>query len=256
MIALLSPAKRLEFEQECPFAPTVAPLLSETKKLSRVTTRLTAAELARLMKLSRPLSELNAQRFAAFKATPKPAGARPAVWAFDGDTYVGLRAREFSPQEMAFAQDHVAILSGLYGLLRPLDAILPYRLEMGTKLETERGRSLYDFWGDRIAQQLQKQLTSLGADTVVNLASQEYFQAVDLRALDARVIQPVFKEQRGNALKIIGFSAKRARGAMARFLVEQRVEDPERLKKFRADGYRFEKSLSSEDTWVFVRKER
>ena len=256
MLALLSPAKRLDFERECPWTPTAAPLLRETKKLSEVTFRLDASEIARLMKLSRPLAELNARRFSEFRATARPVGARPAAWAFDGDTYAGLRAREFSDQEVAFAQRHIAILSGLYGVLRPLDAILPYRLEMGTRLRTDRGNSLYEFWGDRIAKQINKQLSAIGSDIVVHLASQEYFQAVDRAALRAKVIVPVFKERRGDTLKVISFSAKRARGAMARYIVETRAKTPKQLLAFSRDGYMYDASLSNDETLVFVRKAR
>lgn len=256
MLVVLSPAKRLDFAQECPFPSTTAPLLRETKQLSSVTQGLSAEDLARLMKLSRPLALLNEQRFREFKTTPKPRGSSPASWAFDGDTYVGLRAREFDAKQINFAQKHLVILSGLYGALRPLDAILPYRLEMGTRLATERGGSLYEFWGDIIARYLNQQLTKMRSDLVVNLASQEYFQAVDLKVLKARVITPQFKEKRGKKLQIISFSAKRARGAMARHLVERGATQLEQIKSFRVDGYRFQSTLSDESTLVFVREQR
>ncbi len=255
MLALLSPAKRLNFNQQCPFPATPARLLAQTKMLSQVTRALSADDLVGLMKLSRPLAELNVERFAQFKATAHPPGSQPAAWAFDGDTYAGLRARELCEDEVEFAQKHVGILSGLYGLLRPLDSILPYRLEMGTRLKTSRGSNLYEFWGTRIADQINRQLDELQTDTVINLASQEYFQAVDIKALRGHVITPIFKERRGTALKIISFSAKRARGAMARYMIEQRALEPEALKAFRGDGYRFHKTLSSEDSFVFVRKQ-
>jgi len=255
VLAVLSPAKRLEFDAECPFVPTVAPLLKETKKLSEVTRKLSLSDLRQLMKLSVPLSQLNVERFASFKATARPVGAKPAVWAFDGDTYTGLRARSFSEAQMRYAQDHLRILSGLYGLLRPLDAILPYRLEMGTRLGTSRGSTLYDFWGDLIARQLNSSLKSAGTQVLLNLASQEYFQAVDCSALRAQVVTPHFKERRGRTLKVISFSAKRARGAMARYLIEQRATEPAQLMGFRGDGYRFDKSLSDETNLVFVREQ-
>lgn len=256
VLALLSPAKRLDFGANCPFPATVAPLLRETKVLSRFTRQLTAQELGQLMKLSVNLAELNAQRFAAFEATPSPESALPAAWVFAGDTYVGLRAREFDAKQMAYAQSHIGILSGLYGVLRPLDAILPYRLEMGTQLATDRGSSLYEFWGDRIARQINRLTKSAGAELVVNLASQEYFQAVDCAVLKAPVVTPIFKEKRGHQLKVIGIMAKRARGAMARYLVETQAKRPAQLKDFRTFGYRYQPSLSDESNLVYVRAAR
>lgn len=256
VLAVISPAKRLDFDKECPFPSTTPPLLRETKQLSLVTRKLSAEDLSKLMNLSRPLAQLNEQRFRDFKATPKPKGSAPASWAFDGDTYTGLRAREFNEEQINYAQEHLVILSGLYGALRPLDAILPYRLEMGTRLVTERGGTLYDFWGDIIARYLNQQLTNVRSDILVNLASQEYFQAVDRRALKARIVTPVFKEKRGNRLQMISFSAKRARGAMARYIVESKAARIEQLKSFRVDGYRFQPELSDDDTLVFVREQQ
>jgi uncharacterized protein len=253
VIALLSPAKRLDFGADCPFPASVAPLLRETKQLSRFTRELSARDLARLMKLSPSLAQLNAERFAAFEATPSPKNARPAVWVFAGDTYVGLRAREFDAKQMEYAQSHIGILSGLYGVLRPLDAILPYRLEMGTQLATDRGSSLYEFWGDRIARQINRLAKDASARLIVNLASQEYFQAVDGSALTTKVITPVFKEKRGNQLKVVGIMAKRARGAMARYVVETRAKKAEQLKDFSSLGYRYQPSLSDASSLVFVR---
>lgn len=253
MIALLSPAKRLDFDEECPFSATVAPLLRETKLLSAIARRLTPQDLARLMKLSPALAALNARRFADFRATARPKGARPAVWVFAGDTYVGLRGREFDADQMEYAQHHVFILSGLYGLLRPLDGILPYRLEMGTALSTDRGANLYQFWGSRIAEQINTLSRPVGYPPIVNLASQEYFQAVDTSALKAPVLTPIFKEKRGAELKVIGIAAKRARGAMARYLVETRAREPSELRDFRGLGYRYQASLSGESKLVFIR---
>jgi len=256
VLAVLSPAKKLDYESPAAanVALTVPQLLAETRLLAETTSRLSAADLAKLMKLSPSLAKLNYQRFQELDVTsPKPVGSRQAAFAFDGDTYVGLRARELGREDLAFAQEHVWILSGLYGVLRPLDAMLPYRLEMGSRLPTQRGKSLYDFWGDRIAKVLAKQLRKSGAPDLVNLASSEYFSAVDTSALPGKVIHPVFKEKRGSDLKIISFSAKRARGAMARFLIEARLDRVQGLQDFGADGYRYQKKGSTDTEWLFVR---
>ena len=173
--------------------------------------------------------------------------------AFRGDTYIGMRAETFDAPDMDFAQQHLRILSGLYGVLRPLDLIQPYRLEMGSSLANARGNTLYAWWGERIAKELRKQARSTGSAVLVNLASQEYFGAVDTAALGLRVVTPQFKEKRGGVLKIISFSAKRARGAMAGFAIRNRLQDPEALKAFDEDNYRFRPELSGENEWVFVR---
>jgi len=256
MLAVLSPAKALDFEARAVAElPATAPqLFKDVQELGAVVKKLDAKALGALMKLSPSLSKLNATRFAAFDLeAKKPAGSRPAAFAFDGDTYVGLEARQFSKDELVFAQEHVWILSGLYGVLRPLDAILPYRLEMGSKLKTPRGASLYDFWGAKPAQTLKKQLTKLGSRTLVNLASNEYFSAVDRTALGAEVLTPVFKEKKGKEVVIVSFSAKRARGAMARFMVRERITEPKGLKDFAEDGYRFQAAGSTDTEWLFVR---
>lgn len=256
MLAVLSPAKALDFEAPARAElPMTAPqLFSDLQELGRVVKKLDAKALAALMKLSPSLSKLNATRFADFDFdSKKPTGSRAAAFAFDGDTYVGLKAREFSEDELTFAQDHVWILSGLYGVLRPLDAILPYRLEMGSRLKTPRGASLYDFWGSKLALTLKKQLTKLKSQTLVNLASAEYFGAVDRNALGAEVLTPVFKEKKGKDLVIVSFSAKRARGSMARFMVQHGVTEPAGLKDFAEDGYRFQKVGSTPSEFLFVR---
>jgi len=256
MLAVLSPAKALDFEAPAQAElPATAPqLFADLQELGPVVQALDAKALGALMKLSPSLSKLNATRFAEFDfRSKKPEGSRPAAFAFDGDTYVGLRAREFSKEEMTFAQEHVWILSGLYGVLRPLDAILPYRLEMGSKLKTPRGTSLYDFWGKKPAQALKKQLAKLGSRTLVNLASTEYFSAVDRSALGADVLTPMFKEKKGKDLVIVSFAAKRARGAMARYLVRERLTEPSGLRDFSEDGYRYQKAGSTDQEWLFVR---
>jgi cytoplasmic iron level regulating protein YaaA (DUF328/UPF0246 family) len=206
-----------------------------------------------LMDISPDLAALNVARFRDFSARPAAARQRPAVLAFRGDTYIGMRAETFDASAMDFAQQHLRILSGLYGVLRPLDLIQPYRLEMGSALPNARGKNLYAFWGARIARELAKQALAVDTGTLVNLASQEYFGAVDTATLGLRVVTPQFKEQRGGALKIISFSAKRARGAMAGFAIRNALRDPEQLKSFAEDNYRYRPELSSADEWIFVR---
>lgn len=256
MIVLLSPAKNLDFSETRPELEATRPALSaETAKLAAVTKELTAADLKRLMGISDKLAELNVARFQAFRTRGKPESLKAAALAFNGDVYQGLDAETMSAEDLAYAQEHLRILSGLYGALRPLDAIQPYRLEMGTKLKTERGGDLYAFWGDRIAKELNKALKASGSDTVLNLASNEYFSAVDRNALKARVVTPRFKDEKDGKLRTLMFYAKRARGAMARYILVNRIENPEDLKGATVDGYRFAPDLSGDDAWVFTRRQ-
>jgi len=257
VFAVLSPAKKLNFDPAPGALVSTPTLLKETKLLSETTRALKTVDIKKLMKLSDNLAELNFDRFQSFDAkASRPKGGKQAALAFDGDTYSGLRAPEFTTEDLEFAQTHLGILSGLYGLLRPLDWIQPYRLEMGIRLKNPRGKSLYEFWGERVTKQLNKSLKAAESNTLINLASNEYFSVVVPEALSGRIITPVFKEDRGGALKIISFSAKRARGTMARYIIENRLEDPEALKDFRQDGYRFKKAGSNEDEWLFVRKHK
>ncbi len=206
-----------------------------------------------LMAISDDLARLNRDRFAAFAADPAPEAVKPAALAFNGDTYQGLEAKTLSADDLHWAQDHLGILSGLYGLLRPLDAIQPYRLEMGSKLKTRRGVSLYEYWGDTIAKALNARAADVGTDLLVNCASQEYFGAVDRKALKLRVITPSFMEVKDDKPRIVSFFAKRARGAMARFIVENRLTAAEAIKDFTSGGYAYDADLSDGDTWAFVR---
>ena len=249
MLVVLSPAKKLDMTPADGVAPTRPAFREEAETLAEVARGLGTDDLQKLMKISEPLARLNAERFAAFGEMEE----KPAALAFAGDTYQGLEAASLDPEEMTWAQDHLAILSGLYGVLRPLDAIEPYRLEMGSRLATDRGRTLYDFWGDRIARALDAQAAKTGSDTLVNCASQEYFGAVDRRALGLRVITPVFMEDRGGAPKVISFYAKKARGAMARFIIQHRLRDAESLTAFDTGGYRHAPELSEPDSPVFLR---
>ena len=254
MLIVLSPAKTLDYTSPIPeVEPTKPAFNADARRLVARLREFSPAQIASLMDLSDPLAALNVARYAAFRASPKPADVRPAVLAFDGDVYDGLGARGLDPDALGFAQRHVRILSGLYGVLRPLDAMQPYRLEMGTRLDTDRGADLYAFWGDRPARTLAKALREAGGGTLVNLASEEYFRAVDTKALRAPVVQPVFQDRKAGAWKVISFNAKRARGAMTRWAIDRRVEDPEALKDFDADGWAFEPAASDARTWVFRR---
>ena len=253
MLIVLSPAKRLDFTEADPALPASERRFREdTASLARTARARTVAELRRLMGISDDLARLNRERFQAFDA--ESTDGVQAAFAFAGDVYEGLKARELDAAGLAFAQAHIRILSGLYGLLRPLDRIQPYRLEMGTRLKTRRGSSLYDFWGDRIARCLTADAEGQADPTLVNLASQEYFGAVDARALKLPVVTPHFREARDGESRIISFFAKKARGGMARFAIDERIERAEDLKGFDRDGYRFDSAASTETDWIFTRQ--
>lgn len=252
MLTVISPAKSLDMEP-VPVTPTHPEFQADAVRLSKTAKNLTLGGLRDLMSISDDLARLNRDRFRAFAAEPSAEMTKPAALAFNGDTYQGLEAKTLDEADLAWAQDHLRILSGLYGLLRPLDAIQPYRLEMGSKLKTRRGKSLYDYWGDTLAKALNTQAAEVDTDVLVNCASQEYFGAADRKALKLRVITPQFMEVKDNKPRIVSFFAKRARGAMARHLTETRATDPEQIKDFSAGGYAFDPDLSDGDTWVFVR---
>ena len=254
MLIVLSPAKRLDFTEPSHDVPaTHRRFIDDTTTLSRTARNQSQADLRRLMGISADLAKLNQARFKAFEPDALDAGIQ-AAFAFDGDVYQGLDARTLDKAGLAFAQDRLRILSGLYGLLRPLDRIQPYRLEMGTRLKTRRGSSLYDFWGDRISKQLNADAEGQSDPTLVNLASQEYFGAVDARALKLPVVTPHFREEKDGESRIISFFAKKARGTMARFAIDERIEAAGDLKAFDRDGYRFQKAASTETDWIFTRQ--
>ena len=254
LLIVLSPAKRLDFTPPAlDVASTPRRCADETAELAKVTRKLSRADLRRLMSISDALADLNYERFQSFD-NETAEGAVQAVFAFAGDVYEGLSARTLSADDLTWAQDHLRILSGFYGLLRPLDAIQPYRLEMGTRLKTKRGATLYDFWGERISLRLNEDAEKLPEQTLVNLASHEYFGAVDARALKLPVVTPHFKEKKDGEARIISFYAKKARGGMARYAIENRLEKVEDLKAFDRDGYRFDKSLSTDTDWIFIRE--
>ncbi len=252
MLIVLSPAKRLDFTEADPdVAATERRFREDTASLAKTARARSVAELRRLMSISDDLARLNRERFQAFD-TESTDGVQ-AVYAFAGDVYEGLKARELDARALDFAQQHVRILSGLYGLLRPMDRIQPYRLEMGTRLKTRRGSSLYDFWGDRISKCLNADAEGHSDPTLVNLASQEYFGAVDAKALKLPVVTPHFRESKDGESRIISFFAKKARGGMARFAIDERIERAGDLKAFDRDGYQFDKAGSTETDWIFTR---
>lgn len=256
MLAIVSPAKKMDFDPlERPLPQTEPDFLDETSTLVKSAQKLSKSELQRLMKLSDSLADLNYQRFKGFSSKPTADQVKQAVMAFAGDTYVGLDAPTLSEDDLVYAQDHLRILSGLYGLLRPLDMIQPYRLEMGKRLDNPRGSDLYEFWDDRLAGAIDDIVAGHKASVVVNCASNEYFKAAKQKVLKARVITPVFKEIKNGEARVLGLFAKRARGSMARYLIQNRVEDPEGLKDFDTGGYAYRGDLSDGDTWVFTREQ-
>lgn len=254
MLVVISPAKRLDWAERA-VGMTAPAYHDDAKRLVKTARNLTLGDLKSLMGLSDDLARLNRDRFKSFEDAPSEDCTRPAALAFAGDTYQGLEAASLEADELAFAQDHLRILSGLYGLLRPLDAIQPYRLEMGSKLKTRRGKNLYDYWGRDLAKGLNTQAEATGSDTLVNCASQEYFGAVDLNALKLRVVTPQFMEDKGDGKgpKIVSFFAKKARGAMARFIVQNRIDDAGALLDFDLGGYAHAPKLSKPDAPVFLR---
>ncbi|MEM9787946.1 MAG: peroxide stress protein YaaA [Pseudomonadota bacterium] len=252
MLVVVSPAKSLNMEPVD--IPATAPAFQDDAvRLSKTAKNLTLTKLKGLMGISDDLARLNRDRFQAFAAEPASEATKPAALAFNGDTYQGLEAATLSADDLAWAQDHLRILSGLYGLLRPLDAIQPYRLEMGSKLKTRRGKSLYDYWGDTIAKTLNDDARAQNTDTLINCASQEYFGAADRKALKLRVITPTFMELKEGRPRIVSFFAKRARGAMARFIIENRLTHGDDVKGFTSGGYTFDPDLSDGDKFVFLR---
>jgi len=259
MLYLLSPAKSLDYETPTPRGVAklaTDPLFIErSAELIALMRQRSAAQVAEMMDLSDALATLNVERYAAWSPRFTPANSKPAALAFDGDVYGGLRAPELSLADLRWAQKHVAILSGLHGVLRPLDRLQPYRLEMGTRLPNPHGRDLYAYWGDTIAQHLNERAAQDATPVIVNLASTEYFHAADRKkVLAPRVIECVFEDWKNGRYKVISFFAKRARGLMARHAITKRIATPAGLKKFDAEGYRFEAGVSKPDRFVFRRR--
>lgn len=253
MYIVISPAKKLNHPVTTVDEPTIPTLLADSKELIKEAKSKSVQDLKKLMKISDKLANLNVERFQQFTTPFTTNNSGPAIHSFAGDTYVGLDAATMTSEDINYAQNHLGILSGLYGLLRPKDLMQPYRLEMGTSLKNPRGKNLYAFWGERITQEINQHITVQNHKVLINLASTEYFSSIITNALKAKVITPVFKEERNGVLKIISFSAKRARGMMARYIIDHRLTKCEDLEQFNKDGYSFQADLSDEANWVFVR---
>lgn len=256
MLTVLSPAKKLDLEpQNFPGVASEPSLASHTTILARAAKKLSVSDLQNLMKLSDDLAELNAERFKAFRLNGRSNSSKPAMLTFNGNVYEGLDAGSLLAADVGFAQDHVRILSGLYGVLKPMDKIQPYRLEMGRKLATERGSNLYQFWGSAIAETLMDAMNGHTDKTIVNLASNEYFKAVDKKALNAPVIEAKFLNVKDGEARNLMFFGKRARGLMARWIVDNRIDQADSLRGFNVEGYKYIKSKSSPEQMVFTRKQ-
>ena len=255
MLAVISPAKKLDFENPAKDLPAGrCELLDEAEILMERCKELTAPDIASLMKLSDKLAGLNAARFGEWATPFTTDNAKHAIHSFKGDVYVGLDADTLSNDDLEFAQSHLRILSGLYGLLRPLDLMQAYRLEMGTKLDNTRGKNLYEFWGDKITDTLNTSLKASDSKILVNLASTEYFKAVKAKNVNAQIITPVFKDYKNGQYKIISFYAKKARGLMVRYMIDKRVSTPQELEAFDYEGYQYDAEQSSDKAMVFMRK--
>jgi len=254
MLILLSPAKKLDFD-----SPVASPLntenrfLKEAEQVVSEMKKLTIEEMMKLMHISKPLAQLNYERYQNWMLPFTNETSRQALFAFKGDAYGGLSAEKFSPRDIDYSQQHLRILSALYGLIRPLDLIMPYRIEMGMKRSFGGYKNLYDFWVEKITAAVSNDLQQQSDDILINLASQEYSKAVDFKKLNARVISPVFKEEKNGELKIVSSKAKRARGMMSRFIIQNQITNPDELKLFDMEDYYYNDRLSNPDTPVFIR---
>lgn len=256
MLLVISPAKTLDFESPLATSLHTQPrLLADTQQLIDQLRQLSPEQVSSLMGISDKLGLLNYERFQDWHLPFTPDNARPAVLAFKGDVYTGMEAEKFSKKDFNFAQKHLRILSGLYGLLRPLDLIQPYRLEMGTPFNNASGRNLYQFWGDRITELLNEDLAAQKTRVLINLASNEYFQAVNKRQLRAEVITPVFKDGKKGRYKVISFFAKKARGMMSAYIIQRQLKSPDAIKDFYLGGYVYSAEQSTDREWVFLRDE-
>ena len=249
MLAVISPSKTQDFSAPDIQAHTLTRQLHESEVLVNILKQKTQVELSKLMSISEKLAHLNYTRFQDFATPFDFSNAKQALLAFKGDVYTGIDVPNLSKKDLEFAQDHLRMLSGLYGVIRPLDLIAPYRLEMGTRLQNPKGKNLYEFWGDKIS----KLLNEDESEVIINLASNEYFKGIDQKALKAQIINIVFKEFKGDKYKIIGIYAKRARGLMVQYMVKNRIENPQDLKAFSLEDYHFQQDLSGDTTWVFTR---
>lgn len=252
MIIVVSPAKKLDFETPAPTNTFTLPkYLKQSELLIKDLRKCSSDQISKMMKLSDSLTELNIKRYKTYKTPFTLDNAKQAMFAFNGDTYTGLDAETMKDKQIKYAQKHLRILSGLYGLVAPLDLIQPYRLEMGTKFSCDGNKNLYEFWQETITADLNKLLKK--EKTLINLASKEYFSAIDFKTLNADVITPQFKEKKGDAFKIVSFSAKRARGMLSRFIIDNQIENVEGIKDFNLDNYKYNKKLSTELEPVFTR---
>ncbi|PIF23394.1 MULTISPECIES: peroxide stress protein YaaA [Pantoea] len=257
MLIVISPAKTLDYESPLATKRFTQPaLLDKSQQLIQVARSLSPAQISSLMGISDKLAHLNADRFHSWQPTFTPDNARQAILAFKGDVYTGLQAETFNDGDFEFAQQHLRMLSGLYGLLRPLDLMQPYRLEMGIKLANPAGKDLYGFWGDLLTEKLNEAIAEQGDEVLINLASDEYFKAIKPKQLNAQLIKPVFLDEKNGKFKVISFYAKKARGLMSRYVIQNRLTKPAQLKKFDVDGYFFDAAESKDNELVFKRREQ
>ncbi len=257
MLILISPAKTLDYQSPLATERYTQPeLLDHSQQLISEVRKLSAPQIATLMGISDKLADLNATRFHDWQPDFTPANARQAILAFKGDVYTGLQAETFSEADFDFAQKHLRMLSGLYGVLRPLDLMQPYRLEMGIRLENARGKDLYQFWGEIVTDKLNEALQAQGDNVVINLASDEYYKSVKPKKLNAEIVKPVFLDEKNGKFKVISFYAKKARGLMSRYIIENRLTTPEQLKAFNSEGYFFDEEASEKGDLVFKRHEQ
>ncbi len=257
MLTIISPAKTLDYESELATKRYTQPdLLDKSSQLIDIAKKLTPAEISSLMGISDKLAHLNAERFNDWQPDFSPKNARQAILAFKGDVYTGLQAEDFSEKDFDFAQQHLRMLSGLYGLLRPLDLMQPYRLEMGIRLNNPQGTNLYAFWGDLLTEKLNTVLKEQGDNILVNLASDEYFKAVKPAKLEGEIIKPVFLDEKNGKYKVISFYAKKARGLMSRFIIKERLTQRKQLQEFSLEGYQYDATRSVGNELVFTRAEQ
>lgn len=257
MLIVLSPAKTLDWTSSLPTEEYTTPdHLKQAESLIKTLRKFSEKKLGELMKISDSLATLNKERYESFSTPFDLDNARQALFSFKGDSYVGFQLEEYDEEDFAYAQDHLRILSGLFGILRPLDLIQPYRLEMGTALKTRRGKNLYEYWDDTVRKKLVRALKAQGDDILINLASNEYFKVLQPKELSCRLIQPVFKDEKKGQYKMIAFYAKRMRGTMSDWILRNRIEDLEKLKAFNEEGYYYVPEESDDTTWVYHRDEQ
>ncbi len=256
MLIVVSPAKTLDFETKPKSKITTTPdFLNDSQELINQLKKFKSQDVIDLMGVSQKIADLNVERFNTWKQPFTSENSKQAVLAFKGDVYTGLDAESMKADDFKFAQKHLRILSGLYGLLRPMDLMQPYRLEMGKKLENKRGKNLYHFWGEQITDALNQQIKSVKSETLVNLASNEYFKSIKPKLLNAEIITPAFKDYKNGDYKMISFFAKKARGMLSRYIIDNRITNPEDMKSFAVDGYKFNSKLTDGNTWTFTRKQ-